>query len=119
MSKKLEDTKRYVHIALQNNKMARENDHMLYIEVVYLINPELLRGDFLETFKNQKQLGLPSFETVSRCRRKLQAEYEDLRADWEVQAARYENQVEFTDYFGKKNPLKPTTETRDLDYKIH
>ncbi len=86
-----------VRKALEINKSARNDDQMLYIEVIYLINPELLR-DFMDTFKNYKKLGLPSFASVERSRRKLQEKHKELRADYETQLARAEKELEYEEY---------------------
>lgn len=41
---------------------------------------------------------LPSFETIRRCRQKIQEENEDLRADKETEEKRLEAQVDFIEY---------------------
>lgn len=41
---------------------------------------------------------LPSFESIRRCRQKLQAEHEDLRADKPVEDVRIAKQEEYIEY---------------------
>ena len=47
---------------------------------------------------NARKLGLPAFESVSRARRKLQAENEELRGSSENQKAREERELEMFEY---------------------
>ncbi len=62
---------------LGRNRVARKDDHMLYIEVCSDINPNCL-DNFMEAFKYRKEFGLPSFESVSRARRKVQEKYPEF-----------------------------------------
>lgn len=41
---------------------------------------------------------LPSFETITRCRRKIQEEHEELRAVAPVEKERINRQIDFIDY---------------------
>ena len=41
---------------------------------------------------------LPSFETITRCRRKIQEEHEELRADDPVETERINRQMDFIEY---------------------
>lgn len=43
----MEKIEEMVRKALIKNKSARENDHMLYIEVAYMINPALVNVNFV------------------------------------------------------------------------
>ena len=43
---KIENVERLVRQALEKNKEARRNDHKLYIEVAYIINPALANVNF-------------------------------------------------------------------------
>lgn len=95
---KIDNVENLVKQALIKNKSAREDDHLLYIEVVYIIDPGLVNVNFMMNFKNARQLGLPPFESVSRARRKLQEKYPELRATSKVENARKEKQMEFEEY---------------------
>lgn len=95
---KIDNVENLVKQALIKNKSARDDDHLLYIEVVYIIDPALVNVNFVMNFKNAKQLGLPPFESVSRARRKLQEKYPELRATSKVENARKEKQMEFEEY---------------------
>lgn len=95
---KIDNVEKLVKQALIKNKSAREDDHLLYIEVVYIIDPALVNVNFVMNFKNARQLGLSPFESVSRARRKLQEKYPELRATSKVENARKEKQMEFEEY---------------------
>lgn len=95
---KIDNVENLVKQALIKNKSARDDDHLLYIEVVYIIDPALVNVNFMMNFKSAKQLGLPPFESVSRARRKLQEKYPELRATSKVEKARQEKQIEFEEY---------------------
>lgn len=98
---KIENVEKLVKQALERNKSAREDDHLLYIEVVYIIDPALVNVNFKMNFMNARNLGLPPFESVSRARRKLQEKYPELRANRIVENARIEKQIEFEEYAKK------------------
>lgn len=98
---KIENVERLVRQALEKNKEARRNDHKLYIEVAYIINPALANVNFKMNFENAKEVGLPPFESVSRARRKLQEKYPELRATKTTEYARAIKQIEFEDYSKK------------------
>ena len=88
-------TEQLVERALIDNEEARKDDFILYYEVVkQIINPEIsLKGALL----NHSKFGLPSFETVTRCRRKLQERNEALK-DTETAMKRDAMQQDFIDY---------------------
>lgn len=98
----MEKVETLVKNALERNKSAREDDNLLYIEVISQINPALINVNFLMTFMNARKMGLPAFESVSRARRKLQAENENLRGSSENQKAREERQLDMFEYSLKK-----------------
>jgi hypothetical protein len=94
----MEKVETLVKRVLEKNRSAREDDNILYIEVIYLINPAYVNINFSTNFMNARKLGLPAFESVSRARRKLQAENENLRGSRENQKAREERQLTMMDY---------------------
>ena len=94
---------------LKEDMEARKNDHYLLYEVYaklldkHDLNVPYNQSDifydmFIGYFLNYKEHKLPTFESVSRCRRKLQAEYEELRPSEEVQEARLNETSEYIDY---------------------
>ena len=78
------------------------DDNVLYIDVIYQINPAYVNVNFKMNFMNARKLGLPAFESVSRARRKLQSENENLRGSSENQKAREERQIDMFEYSLKR-----------------
>ena len=85
---------------LKQGETFRENDDMLYLTICIKIfsktNTRLLSEMSIgEFFRFRKEYGLPTFESVSRCRRKAQEEHPELRPRKKVQEARKTKQDEF------------------------
>lgn len=84
---------------LEKNKLARKDDTVLICEVFR----ELLGSfpiqikSFEELMLNHTQYNLPAFETVTRCRRKLQSEYPEL-SDKKITLARTNITKEHIEY---------------------
>jgi hypothetical protein len=76
----------------------RNSDSILYIKVVGYIYPQALSMPFDHVLYSLKDLGLPTIESVGRCRRKLQAEKPELWSDKQVQKYREENEKTFENY---------------------
>lgn len=81
--------------ALTENPKTRGDNFILYIEVL---------ENFIDTntslafaFLNHKQLGLPSLESITRCRRKLQERDPSLKDEF-VSEMREEQEEEYKDY---------------------
>lgn len=84
---------------LQTDRGARNSDNKLYLAV---IDNLVLNGSQLpisEVLLNQKRLGIPPFESVSRCRRRLQSVYPNLRGNDEVLTGRRKKERAFKDYY--------------------
>lgn len=65
--------------ALQENVNARYDDFVLIHEVLnHFVNEKMSLESVLI---HHVELGLPSLETITRCRRKLQEKYPELRVD--------------------------------------
>lgn len=80
---------------LTNNQAARGDDFILVFEVY---KSYIEKDTSLETVcKYHKELDLPSFETITRCRRKLQAEQPELASE-EIKKLRAEEEKEFKQY---------------------
>lgn len=93
----IQTTEQLVYNALLTNRHARQDDFILYGVVLKKIGISLNDsiGSFLATAK--KKGFVPSFETVSRCRRKLQANNPAL-VDEDAQKERKEAQERFKEY---------------------
>lgn len=85
---------------LENEPETRDDDQFLY----YLFCTRygfLNDSAFTRMFKDKEyrnKLGIASFKTVERSRRKIQAENENLKPSEEVQKARDELEEEYREY---------------------
>lgn len=87
-----------VHGVLVKSREAR-NDNFILVNMVYdELNPSTGSKTFDYVMKNHKWLSLPSFESITRARRKLQAEYPQLKGDKQTLAARKKEEYDFIDY---------------------
>lgn len=76
----------------------RDDDFLLVTHVYYKLDPEIVGIPFNVVMLGHKELNLPYFESISRARRKLQAEYEELRPSKEVEDARINKQSDYINY---------------------
>lgn len=94
---KVKNTEQYVLDALKGNIRAREDDFILYGVVLKKLGYDLKNTNLYEFLANAKTSNTPSFETVTRCRRKLQEQMPSLR-ETEITKARQEKTTEFINY---------------------
>ena len=79
-------------------KKARNSDTFLYVKLMKRLNPEASGLSFEYVMEHLKELGLPCYETVSRTRRKVQAEHPELQGDERVRKFREEAEEDFIEY---------------------
>ena len=94
----LRNTTKIVKSILETNKMARNSDNYLYIEVCKTINPQVIHKPFMDVMADLKAYNLPSIETVGRCRRKVVECNPELAGNSRVEAGRALNELEFREY---------------------
>lgn len=84
-----------VYDTLKNNPETRTDDFILIREVLsYWLSGEMSIDSL---FLNHKQLGIPSFETITRCRRKIQEQFPEL-VNAEVEELREQEEGEYVHY---------------------
>ena len=89
----LKTLERTVRAILAQNEDARNDDMVLYL---VLCNAGAL--PLAEIMTQYKYLGLPSFESVSRTRRKLQARYPELAGSRPVRKKRSAGEHDYRRY---------------------
>lgn len=97
-AEELKTTTQLVQQVLEEVPAARSSNDVLYLEVFRIINQNVLGLPLDVVLTNMKEYALPSFETIVRCRRKLQAEIPELRAGAAVQGFRGEREAEFREW---------------------
>lgn len=100
--KELTTTTNLVKEILETVPDTRDSDNLLYLEVIKHISNDkgvnLLGLPMEQFFRKLTQNQVPSIETVGRCRRRLQAQYPELRADEIVIGYRSEREEMFREY---------------------
>ena len=96
---KLDKTENIVKKVLEEYEDSRNDNFVLVFRVYKEINEDLvIRNLFCTVMLNHNEYGLPAFETVVRCRRKLQAKHKELRANEKVEEARTNLEEEYREY---------------------
>jgi hypothetical protein len=101
-SKELKNTTKLVKYILEQYPTARNSDNILYCYVLMEIgNRTGIHYEEISIEKvlmNMKEFGLPSIETVGRCRRKIVEQCPELAGNSEVEAQRALNEETFKEY---------------------
>lgn len=84
----LKTIEKKVRAVLEKNEDARNDDMVLYLALCNACLKDAGAMPLAEIMTQHKYLGLPSFESVSRTRRKLQARYPELVGSRPVQKMR-------------------------------
>ncbi len=72
-------TEKLVLQVLEEQPKTREDDYLLMLFVTAKINIDLLNQSFSDVMLGRHNNGLPNWETVTRCRRKIQEKNPHLR----------------------------------------
>ena len=103
---KLYKTTDLVKEILEESIQARNSDTHLYLQVIYKVG--MLKGidvnamPVTEFLMKRNKLGFPCYESVSRARRKLQAEYSELAGTDEVEEQKVINERVYKEYARRK-----------------
>ena len=87
-----------VKAVLQKNEDARNDDMVLYLALCNLYLKNAGTMPLAEIMTRHKELGLPSFESVGRTRRKLQAEHPELLGSVRIQKLRAKQEQNYRRY---------------------
>ena len=98
----LRKTTDLVYSILTQSVSARNSDDDLYCKVLEYygknMGVDFNRVSVISFFRSARRNDIPSIETVGRCRRKLQEEYEELRANEYVERKRMKRETDFRAY---------------------
>lgn len=78
---------------LEKDELARKDDNYLILRVVQIMHPEEAGKAFIDVMFNAKKNKI-NFESIRRCRQKVQQEHPELK-DKETAEARFEEQSEY------------------------
>ena len=86
---------------LEHDIKARGDDSVLYVKVCKIKNPAVLTLPFYMVMQDTRKLKLPAFESVSRARRKVQSDFEELKPSESICEAREECEQMFFEWAQK------------------
>ncbi len=89
-----------VYEVLKTNIKAREDDFELVLGLYKILCPPLLEISFGGILKEHKEYELPSFESITRARRKIQSQHQELVSQ---KTLRKRNQLceEYKEYYSQ------------------
>ena len=96
----MKDYKTVVEKVLRKHPETKDDDQKLFVWVCYYERPELLSESFSTVFWNHAENGLPSYDTITRARQKLQHDKPELRG--KAYQKRMAKQTEYKENFGRK-----------------
>ena len=71
--KKLQNIEKIVKSYLEINERCRNDDFFLYSRIIEDFYPPVAKMPFTVALEDHHELGIPNFESVRRCRQKVQA----------------------------------------------
>ena len=96
----MKDLTEVVKKVLQEHEDARNSDFRTIGWVLAITKPEVMIKPFKEVLWKHKELDLPSFETITRTRQKLQHDFPELRG--EAYEKRMNKQSEYIEKFARR-----------------
>lgn len=99
-----------VYDVLIKKKLARDDDFILVLGVYETLCPNLLDMRLGSILLEHKEYGLPSFESITRARRKIQSQHYELISE-KTRQKRKNLEKEYKDYYSQKE------ERRDFNYE--
>lgn len=95
---KMQGIEKNVRAVLEKYPESRGNDFVLYAMYIKENTPELATVGLIYALLEAQRLGMPSYESVTRARRKIQQFNEDLRPHEKAAAARQAKIADFKKY---------------------
>lgn len=99
---KLIELQKVVYPILNNQPSTRDNDFLLINEVYQRLGIDTSKS-FQELTTSINDYPLPSFESITRCRRKLQAKYNFLKSTKQIEKLREKQEEIYKEYARNKN----------------
>lgn len=96
----MKDHMNVVEAVLKAHPETRDDDMKLYVWIISEICPEVMKQPFAKVLWYHNNHGLPSYESVTRARRKLQEKNPELRG--KKYEKRMMNQDEYIKRYGRR-----------------
>jgi hypothetical protein len=94
---KLRDIEKVVKPILEKYPIAREDDYILYVEVIKEYNAPLLYMSAGEFLTSHLAYNVPNMKSIERARRKIQAKHPELASE-RAKKKRAEQEQEYIEY---------------------
>lgn len=78
---KLKDIEKEVQLILKNKPQTREDDFLLYAEIIKRYNPKLLELPAMKFLISHNAYNVPNIKSVERARRKVQEKHPELASE--------------------------------------
>lgn len=98
---RLKKLERVIKPILEDKPQTRDDDFLLYAEVIKAYDPELLEASVRLFLMRHKALGVPNIKSVERSRRKIQEKYPELATE-RAKRKRAEEQASYIAYANDK-----------------
>lgn len=95
---RLKDLEKKVKLILKKNPNARGDDDLLYLDVLDELNIDLTNLTAESFLLNYRKMGIPTIETVGRCRRKVQEKDKTLKPTPDIKLKRKQMENSFYNY---------------------
>lgn len=95
---KLQKVEAIVERVLDRLPVTRDDDFLLIYNVYKFMNEDTPYMDFRRVMRDHEALGLPSFESITRARRKVQSEKPELRPSKKAKKIRTEEERAYRQY---------------------
>ena len=95
---RLKELEPVVESVLREYPKTTSYDFLLYTVVAITLNEDVSYYQFTTVMKRHKEFGIPPFESVTRCRRKLQAKYSELAGTQGIEELRDEEEQDYRAY---------------------
>lgn len=94
---KLRKLEKVIKPILEKYPQTREDDFLLYAEVIHRYNPDLLELTAMQFLVCHSELNVPNIKTVERVRRKIQEKHPELATE-RAKRKRAEEQASYIRY---------------------
>lgn len=95
---KLDYLEQLVTECLEYSQQARDDNFILIADVIKRLQPDTRDYSFQMTMRNHEMLNIPSFETITRVRRKILEKRPDLKPSAYIEKIMQEREEAFKEY---------------------
>lgn len=88
-----------VKAILVSDKQARNSDRIMYYDyLTWYYGDKMMNITLAEALEDPDKYNLPNYDTITRARRKVQADHEELRSDKAIEKMRRKREEDFVKF---------------------